>query len=109
MIVRSLVAASMLLLGPTVVSGESDAKKGRSLFQEKGCTHCHTIEGAGGTIGPRMDGVGKRLNKDQIVHQITFGGNNMPPFGDALTPEEIHQLVEYLSRSKKEIKPPPAP
>lgn len=94
----------LLLCCSNAGAAESDAQKGKGLFQEKGCTHCHTIEGAGGTIGPRLDGVGKRLSKEQIAHQITFGGNNMPPFGEVLAAEEIQQLVEYLRRAKKDIR-----
>ena len=102
----------VLLYGGSLAAlAQSDVQKGKALFQEKGCSHCHTLSdaGSGGTIGPRLDGVGKRLKRDQIEHQITFGGGNMPPFGEALTPEEIHQLTEYLSRAKKEIKVKPQP
>ncbi len=100
-------AAFFFLCGSVYTSAESDAVKGKALFQEKGCAHCHTLTdaGAGGSIGPRLDGVGKRLKKEQIEHQITFGGNTMPPFGEALSPDEIHQITAYLSRAKKEIRP----
>ena len=106
MIPTRIVPALLLLASALATQAESDAQKGKALFQEKGCAHCHALTDAGttGDIGPRLDGVGKRLKKDQIEHQITVGGGNMPPFGEALSPEEIHQLVDYLSRSKKEIK-----
>lgn len=32
-----------------------DPARGRRLFAEKGCVVCHSINGVGGTMGPRLD------------------------------------------------------
>ena len=60
---------------------------------------------------PSLLTVGKRLKKDAIEKQIHDGGQNMPPFGDALQPDEITALVDMLSKQKKAPKhlPPPTP
>jgi mono/diheme cytochrome c family protein len=59
----------------------------------------------GGTRGPELSGVGRRLNKDQIRTQILHGGHEMPPFADVLKKSEVDDLVAYLhSRSDKTTK-----
>ncbi len=71
------------------------------LFHEKGCEHCHGVDGRGGDLGPNLSTVGKRLTKQQIEHQIYDGGAAMPAFRDALQPDEIKDLVDYLHAKRK--------
>lgn len=71
------------------------------LFHEKGCEHCHGVDGRGGDLGPDLTAVGKRRNKQQIEHQIHDGGAAMPAFGDVLQPDEIKDLVDYLHAKRK--------
>jgi ubiquinol-cytochrome c reductase cytochrome b subunit len=70
---------------------------GAALFQQKGCSHCHSIAGAGGTKGPDLSDVGSRLTVARMEHQMLAGGLNMPPFRDALTLKEVHQLAGFLA------------
>jgi mono/diheme cytochrome c family protein len=87
-----------------------DEQEGASLFQNKGCAHCHGPGGSGGKKGPDL----ANLRKDKvwtpakITHQILNGGQKMPAFSDSLTDAEIAQLVAYL-RAKHRPAPPPAP
>jgi mono/diheme cytochrome c family protein len=74
---------------------------GATLFHEKGCEHCHGANGRGGDLGPDLSTVGKRLNKQQIEHQIHNGGAAMPAFGDVLQPDEIKDLVDFLHAKRK--------
>lgn len=87
-------------------SGPGEQKaQGAALFAEKGCAHCHGASGFGGSdTGPDLSHVRKELKPAEIAQQIHDGGNNMPPFSDALTNDEITSLVTYL-RSKRN--PPP--
>jgi mono/diheme cytochrome c family protein len=39
-------------------SPPGDAQVGAALFTDKGCIRCHQVDGAGGVIGPPLDGVG---------------------------------------------------
>ncbi len=83
---------------------------GAVLFHEKGCEHCHGVNGVGiPGKAPSLLTVGKRLKKDAIEKQIHDGGQNMPAFGDSLQPDEITALVDMLSKQKKAPKhlPPP--
>jgi mono/diheme cytochrome c family protein len=79
----------------------SSKQAGSVLFHEKGCEHCHGVDGRGGELGPSLSTVGKRLKNEQIAHQIHDGGKSMPAFGDALQPDEIKDLVDYLHAKKK--------
>jgi mono/diheme cytochrome c family protein len=74
---------------------------GAKLFHEKGCEHCHGVNGRGGDLGPDLSTVGKRLKKQQIEHQIHDGGAAMPAFGDVLQSDEIKDLVDFLHAKRK--------
>ncbi|MCC7398148.1 MAG: HEAT repeat domain-containing protein [Planctomycetes bacterium] len=58
-------------LAPFQVCREGgDAEAGRAVFfdhEATRCTRCHTAEGQGGNAGPRLDGVGGLLTRDQLV------------------------------------------
>ena len=78
-----------------------DKTSGATLFHEKGCEHCHGVDGRGGELGPDLSTVGKRLNKQKIELQIRNGGAAMPAFGDVLQPDEIKALVDFLRAKRK--------
>ncbi len=77
-----------------------DARQGATLFEQKGCHNCHTIAGTGGQRGPDLTTVGNRLNREQLTWRILNGGNNMPAFGTALSPQDLSALVDFLSAMK---------
>ena len=102
---------------PIVHAYASEGKNpGATLFHEKGCEHCHGVDGRGGELGPNLSTVGKRLNKQKIELQIRNGGSAMPAFGDVLQPDEIKALVDFLHEKRKapkqvaipKVAPPPA-
>jgi mono/diheme cytochrome c family protein len=87
---------------PIIHAYSSDSKRsGATVFHEKGCEHCHGVNGRGGELGPDLSTVGKHLKKQQIEHQIHDGGAAMPAFGDALQPDEIKDLVDFLHAKRK--------
>jgi len=83
-------------------------EQGAVVFHEKGCEHCHGVDGVGTDKAPDLSGVGRRLHKPEIAKQIHDGGKQMPAFGDALTNDEVQQLVEYLAAKKKKVRKPAA-
>lgn len=91
-------------------SSEADEKAGAVLFRDKGCAFCHGVGGVGTDKGPSLAGIrdNKEWPAEKMTHQIMNGGQKMPPFGEALTDQEIAQLVAYL-RAKHRPVPPPAP
>jgi mono/diheme cytochrome c family protein len=87
---------------PIVHAYSSESKKaGAILFHEKGCEHCHGVDGRGGDLGPDLSTVGKRLKTQRIEQQIRGGGAAMPAFGDVLQPDEIKDLVDFLHAKRK--------
>jgi mono/diheme cytochrome c family protein len=108
----ALFVGSAVQPSPTLIHAAADLPSGPALFHEKGCEHCHGVNGVGiPGKAPSLLTVGKRLKKDAIEKQIHDGGQNMPPFGDALQPDEITALVDMLAKQKKAPKhlPPTTP
>lgn len=74
---------------------------GAATFHEKGCEHCHGVDGVGTDRGPDLSSAGRRWKKGQIEKQIREGGGGMPPFADALQADEIKDLVDFLSAKRR--------
>jgi mono/diheme cytochrome c family protein len=75
--------------------------RGRQLYQERGCTACHRIRGAGGSLGPDLSLVGNR-RRDPAWHlkhfrnpQTTSPGSTMPPFA-GLPEEDLRALTVFM-------------
>lgn len=110
LIVMGLLLASLPLLfqSPQTVHANGDQKRlGATLFHERGCEHCHGPNGTGGELGPDLSTVGKEMQKLDIERRILKGGGGMPPFADALQPDEVAALVEFLHAKKKAPKHQP--
>jgi mono/diheme cytochrome c family protein len=98
------------LLTPSVHAFSKQTREaGAATFHERGCEHCHGVDGIGTDRGPDLSAIGKRWKKDRIERQIREGGGGMPPFGDALQPDEVKNLVDYLSAKRKANKATVAP
>jgi glucose/arabinose dehydrogenase len=77
----------------------------KSVIADNNCLVCHRVGAAGGDIAPSLNGVGTRLTPDQIQAAIvtppakTKAGtpNPMPPYANKLSPEDLKNLVHYLS------------
>jgi mono/diheme cytochrome c family protein len=108
---RVLLATSVFLIVAGLpdphasAASNADRDAGAEIFRQYGCEHCHGPDGIGTDRAPSLSTVGKRLNKDQIEHQILDGGKQMPPFEDVLTFDETRKLVDYLAHKKKAPKP----
>lgn len=79
--------------------GVDKSEAGRGLFAGK-CAACHGPDG-GGLIGPNLtdrfwlNGQGRRID----IHRVIVEGvpaKGMPPWGEALPPEEIVALASYV-------------
>ena len=101
-----IAAIAVLMVGAalgknSLVAAQSNATaEGATLFTTSGCPQCHGPEGLGTVKAPSLRDVRKRKTDDQVRLQIKEGGKSMPPFGGALTDEQIASLVQFL-RSKK--------
>jgi putative membrane-bound dehydrogenase-like protein len=59
------------------VSHSGDAAAGRNLFGDSraggvGCTACHAVGGAGGTVGPDLSGVGMKYSRRDLAEAVAF-------------------------------------
>jgi cytochrome c551 len=70
----------------------------QSIYKQN-CMSCHgnNMEGA---IGPNLQKVGAKYNKDQIVTILTNGRGAMPSFKNKLSSDEIVSLADWLSAKK---------
>ncbi len=108
-----MVALATMQPSSSVSAGSKPKVRGAEVFATNGCAHCHGTAGGGGSKGPDLQLVRKRLKKAQILQQIQNGGKSMPAYGDMLTSSQINDLVAYLRAKRKVIvvaaKPPAAP
>jgi len=59
-----------------------DAQAGKKVFFERAeaeCLRCHRLAGQGGTVGPALDGVGRRLTAEQILESIVHPNRQHTP------------------------------
>lgn len=70
------------------------------LVDAGGCRGCHRIAGSGGTVGPDLAGVGRRLSRERLRQQLLAprrldAASPMPAY-DHLAPAEIELLLNFL-------------
>jgi nitric oxide reductase subunit C len=75
----------------------------RPLIFNQMCVACHSLGGRGGAVGPALDGVGSRLDKEAIIKRLTDPATvqadaKMPKL--PLTKENIVELSAFLSELK---------
>lgn len=83
----------------------ADMDVGAALFKEKGCIACHSISGAGGSIGPELDSVGNKYDFTAFKKfvrnpQSVKPSSPMPP-QDALSEAELEKISNFLLTLKK--------
>ncbi len=101
----SLLLACSLAAGWQVMAqtAKTDSPvQGKKLFEDK-CVRCHGDNGSGDTaLGKPLGAMDLRsapvqaLTDAQIYTQISKGKGNMPPFGGALNPTQIKDLIVYV-------------
>jgi ubiquinol-cytochrome c reductase cytochrome b subunit len=97
------LAAFLLRLNPNNVTALSTAPEfageGALIYQANQCGACHVVNGAGGKIGPPLNGLSKRQNRDWVERhflepQKLSPGTMMPPYKLAL--KDLENLTSYL-------------
>jgi mono/diheme cytochrome c family protein len=84
---------------------------GRKIFQthlSAGCVRCHKVGGNGGEVGPPLDGIATRKQRDYIFNSLVkpnevlaegfekFGASPMPPMDILLDKQELADVMSYL-------------
>jgi len=76
-------------------------QRGKAVYDQNGCAGCHKIAGQGNTVGPPLDGAGRRQpDLDwQIRHlkdpAAVVKGSTMPPYNQ-LSEADLKALATYL-------------
>ncbi|HEY7528885.1 MAG TPA: cytochrome c [Candidatus Deferrimicrobiaceae bacterium] len=77
---------------------------GAAVFQTKGCMNCHSLHGTGGTFGPALDTVGRKLTAEQIEHYVKDPKSVNPkaqmPAQKELSERELDEVAKFLSSMK---------
>ncbi len=77
---------------------------GAAVFQTRGCMNCHSLHGTGGTFGPALDTIGRKLTMEQIEHYIqnpkAVNPKAMMPAQTELSPKEREEVAAFLANLK---------
>ena len=60
-----------------------DAQAGKKIFDKNGCTHCHSVQGDGGYLGPMLDGIGAFRRRKFLIDRLS-GVSETKPFDTGL-------------------------
>ncbi len=111
MLVRAHQVPDSELDAPPAPLLPGDAKAGEALFRTNAiasCVACHTVGGAGGSVGPVLDGIAARKDETYIRESVLnpnatlaegftqLGISPMPPMSLILKAQEIEDVVAYL-------------
>lgn len=77
---------------------------GAAVFQTKGCMNCHSLHGTGGTFGPALDTIGRKLTLEQIEHYVrdprSVNPAGMMPPQKELSDRELEEVARFLADLK---------
>lgn len=78
---------------------------GRPTIFQQTCIACHSVGGAGGAVGPALDGVGTRFDAEYLTRWLhdpnaVRPGARMPQLG--LSDAQVTELVTYLGTLQTE-------
>jgi mono/diheme cytochrome c family protein len=87
----------------------ASAVDGQRLYQKMGCAQCHSINGLGGYLGPKLDGIGRSHSKAYVASHVTnaqavavenaeisrFVQTPMPKF-DNISKQDAESIADFL-------------
>ena len=66
-------------LGRTAPAAQTgNAAKGSAVFQKLGCATCHIVNGAGGSLGPELTGIGAHRSPKYLAAAVLEPGASLP-------------------------------
>ena len=71
----------------------ADLAHGRELYSQT-CVACHGSDGTGGVHGAPLKTT--QLSLAEIMTTVSNGRDQMPAFGRAYKPEELHDVAAYI-------------
>ena len=111
---------SLTEIVPIYKEKTKESVKGTSLAGEKifkthllaGCVRCHALGGKGGNVGPALDGLASRKERDYVYRSLVnpsaelaegfdkLGASPMPPMNILLNDQEIADVMAFLMTLK---------
>jgi mono/diheme cytochrome c family protein len=99
----AVVLALLWLGGCEKKMPKGDPVAGRELF-ERGCAVCHHANATQTKVGPGLLGLyklkalpnGEAVTDENIERWVRNGGGQMPGFKNAISPEQMRDLIAYL-------------
>jgi cytochrome c6 len=97
----ALVILAMLGFASNAGARNADDDAAAQSFKSN-CVVCHGTDGTGSPTGKALKApdlhadVVQKMTDAQIVQQISDGKNNMPPFKNSLTKDQIVALAAYV-------------
>jgi len=94
---------SLATLGRPACAETGTSQKAASTFADH-CVSCHGSDGTGTPLGKRLqapDLSSKEVQSQSsasLARTIGEGKNNMPPFADRLSAQQIQALADYVHR-----------
>ena len=75
---------------------EAQRESGKALYL-KYCSQCHGVDGKGGhDNAPAVTSI---RNQQQVLYMIMSGRNSMPAIGNAMKPDEVRDVTEFVTRT----------
>ena len=81
---KSLVNNPVKKRQPPANLSESAIESGKQLFAEQACSACHGVEGTTELLGPNLNGISKRLSREDILEEINSPSTIIKPSMGAL-------------------------
>ncbi len=107
-----LVLTDYLMALPDAAPAADDSEEeplattGLEAIDKFGCAGCHDLDGSEADIGPKLNGIGKRMTADEVKTAIIdpnaiiaegFEAEMMPDdFADQMDDSELSLIVDYL-------------
>jgi ubiquinol-cytochrome c reductase cytochrome c subunit len=102
--VTYLVAALSLACSTLLLSQDSAASRGKTLFSKYGCYECHGTQGQGTTAGARL--APKPIALAALIAYVRQPKGQMPPYsGKVVSDADLADIRAYLASIPE---PPPA-
>jgi nitric oxide reductase subunit C len=94
-------------LMPTAAAAQASNDSARPALFNQTCVACHSLGGSGGNIGPALDGVGSRRDREYIATWLkdpvaVKSDSKMPNL--QLAQADIEALADFLSQQKEGAK-----
>jgi len=77
---------------------------GAAVFQSRGCMNCHSLHGTGGSFGPALDTIGRKLKREQVERYIrdpkAVNPKSLMPAQTTLSEKELEEVAGFLANLK---------